>query len=143
MLLPRLVSLLVALSSTVSAFYLPGAAPRDYRDAEDVELDVNVLKPGLGYETENLVRSSQVSIVRMLIICAKQSLINCMDTPSFHFLFVALIFFRVQTTIMMKDLHSVSLKVVFMYVYVLLLVGWYGRRANFYWWWPCRVCAAV
>jgi hypothetical protein len=128
MLLPRLVSLLVALSSTVSAFYLPGTAPRDYRDAEDVELDVNVLKPGLGYETENLVRSSQASIIRMLIICAKQSLINCMDTPSFHFLFVALIFFRVQTTIMMRDLHSVSLKV-FMYVYVLLLAGWLVRTA--------------
>jgi len=54
--LPRLVSLLLALSSTVSAFYLPGAAPRDYTEGEDVELDVNVLKPGLGYETENVVR---------------------------------------------------------------------------------------
>jgi hypothetical protein len=40
----------------VSAFYLPGAAPRDYKHEEDVELDVNVLKPGLGYESENLVR---------------------------------------------------------------------------------------
>ena len=40
----------------VSAFYLPGAAPRDYKYEEDVELDVNVLKPGLGYESENLVR---------------------------------------------------------------------------------------
>lgn len=56
MLLPRLLSLTLALASSASAFYLPGAAPKDYKDGEDVELDVNVLKPGLGYETENLVR---------------------------------------------------------------------------------------
>ncbi|KAG8848303.1 hypothetical protein FRB91_010946, partial [Serendipita sp. 411] len=55
MCLPRLLAIGLILShSLVSAFYLPGAAPKDYRQGEDVEVDVNVLKPGLGYEAENL-----------------------------------------------------------------------------------------
>ncbi|KAG8816109.1 hypothetical protein FRC17_000460, partial [Serendipita sp. 399] len=62
MCLPRLLVFGIALShSLVSAFYLPGAAPRDYRQDEDVEVDVNVLKPGLGYETENLVGKLSLS----------------------------------------------------------------------------------
>lgn len=57
MLLPRLILPPLVLFTSVSAFYLPGAAPHDYKDGEEVELDVNVLKPGLGYETENIVSS--------------------------------------------------------------------------------------
>ena len=54
--LPLRAALLLPLIATqAAAFYLPGAAPKDYKHGEDVELDVNVLKPGLGYETENLV----------------------------------------------------------------------------------------
>jgi len=56
-----LVALFFSLIFTqASAFYLPGAAPRDYKSGEEVELDVNVLKPGLGYEKENLASSSSV-----------------------------------------------------------------------------------
>ena len=41
-----------AFASTTTAFYLPGAAPRDYRDGEKVELFVNALTPMLA-STEN------------------------------------------------------------------------------------------
>jgi transmembrane 9 superfamily member 2/4 len=38
---------LVASSITVHAFYLPGAAPHDYREGEKVDLFVNALTPML------------------------------------------------------------------------------------------------
>jgi len=48
-------------TSTTNAFYLPGAAPRDYRDGEKVELFVNALTPMLA-STEN------AKLVRGLVI---------------------------------------------------------------------------
>jgi hypothetical protein len=74
------VLLLPLIATQASAFYLPGAAPRDYEDGEDVELDVNVLKPGLGYESENLVCGHSSSIHARTLACSRdeqQSLINC------------------------------------------------------------------
>lgn len=47
--------LLLALPLHAAGFYLPGAAPKDYGQGEIVEVDVNVLKPGLGYDQERLV----------------------------------------------------------------------------------------
>lgn len=53
--------LLLALPLHVTGFYLPGAAPKDYKQGEAVEVDVNVLKPGLGYDQEHLVSSNHVN----------------------------------------------------------------------------------
>jgi hypothetical protein len=50
--------LLLALPLHAAGFYLPGAAPKDYEQGEIVEVDVNVLKPGLGYDQEQLVSDS-------------------------------------------------------------------------------------
>lgn len=53
---------LVASSIPVHAFYLPGAAPHDYRVAEKVDLFVNALTPMLsGSEDAKLVSTYSVS----------------------------------------------------------------------------------
>ena len=50
---------LLALLSTADAFYLPGAAPHDYKKGEQVGLLVNALTPMIaGYDNAKLVRSS-------------------------------------------------------------------------------------
>jgi transmembrane 9 superfamily protein 2/4 len=73
MLLRQLLTRLLPVAGSilsVSAFYLPGAAPKNYKQGEDVELDVNVLKPGLGYEKENLVSLSWYSYTIWIAQCA-------------------------------------------------------------------------
>jgi hypothetical protein len=53
---------LVASSIPVNAFYLPGAAPHDYRVAEKVDLFVNALTPMLsGSDDAKLVSTYSVS----------------------------------------------------------------------------------
>ena len=53
---------LLASSITVRAFYLPGAAPHDYRMAEKVDLFVNALTPMLsGSDDAKLVSTYSVS----------------------------------------------------------------------------------
>ena len=56
----------------VSAFYLPGAAPHDYRHGETVDLFVNALTPMLAAaDNAKLVRGSRsnldVSAVKLLV----------------------------------------------------------------------------
>jgi len=56
-----LVSILLVSLSNVSAFYLPGAAPRDYKLGEAVDLYVNALTPMLtGANDAKLVSSRQI-----------------------------------------------------------------------------------
>jgi hypothetical protein len=48
---------LLPLIHHAAAFYLPGSAPRDYKDGETVELFVNALTPKTNVATPKLVRS--------------------------------------------------------------------------------------
>ncbi len=50
--------LVLSLLSTAHAFYLPGAAPHDFREGEPVDLFVNALTPMIaGNDNAKLVRS--------------------------------------------------------------------------------------
>jgi transmembrane 9 superfamily member 2/4 len=53
---------LVAYSIPIQAFYLPGAAPHDYREGEKVDLFVNALTPMLsGADDAKLVGAYSTS----------------------------------------------------------------------------------
>jgi len=61
-LLTRAIVALVASSIPAQAFYLPGAAPHDYKVAEKVDLFVNALTPMLsGSDDAKLVSKYSIS----------------------------------------------------------------------------------
>ena len=80
-------SAVLALLSTADAFYLPGAAPRDYQSGEKVALLVNALTPMIaGYDNAKLVCSPRSPLTAIpysrAVVGAQKSLINC--TPNVH-----------------------------------------------------------
>ena len=59
----------VALAFSAQAFYLPGAAPHDYRKGEPVDLFVNALTPMLsGSANSKLVIYSHYSLEKNFLI---------------------------------------------------------------------------
>jgi hypothetical protein len=54
-----LVATLAAILSCASAFYLPGAAPRNYKAGDRVDLFVNALTPMENKESSKLVRTTR------------------------------------------------------------------------------------
>lgn len=73
---------LLASSIPVHAFYLPGAAPHDYKVAEKVELFVNALTPMLsGSDDAKLVSTYLFPIPLWPHRILQRSLINCMSQP--------------------------------------------------------------
>jgi len=67
------------LVNNVAGFYLPGAAPHDYKQGEKVDLFVNALTPMLANEDHaKLVRQHSVStLVAVLTVRRNRSLIVC------------------------------------------------------------------
>lgn len=61
---------------SVDAFYLPGAAPHDYRQGEPVYLYVNALTPMLaGYDNAKIVRTC----IRSLSVSISNSAVEIHD----------------------------------------------------------------
>ena len=46
--------LILTISANTLAFYLPGVAPRDYKEGDEVEVQVNSLTPMMGPATQQL-----------------------------------------------------------------------------------------
>lgn len=67
---------LVASSISVHAFYLPGAAPHDYKVAENVDLFVNALTPMLSGSDD----AKLVSIYSVFPVCCH--LMNLAEVPN-------------------------------------------------------------
>ena len=67
------------LVTNVAGFYLPGAAPHDYKRGEKVDLLVNALTPMLANEEHaKLVRLQSIStLLTILTICRNPSLTVC------------------------------------------------------------------
>lgn len=69
-------ALAASLFPSVDAFYLPGAAPHDYRQGEPVYLYVNALTPMLaGYDNAKIVRTR----IRSPVVSMSNSAIEIHD----------------------------------------------------------------
>jgi hypothetical protein len=73
---PALLVALAAALTCVNAFYLPGAAPRNYAKGDRVDLFVNALTPLENKESAKLVRTT-VSYERTCLTRFQRSLLNC------------------------------------------------------------------
>ena len=70
--LGRILAVLLAATASASAFYLPGAAPHDYKKGDPVDLFVNALTPMLsGQDNAKLVRCVIVTSWMQLISFAE------------------------------------------------------------------------